>query len=198
MANKKIKHIVAKLLGESTEETLDIYDESALHATDIVDNLTSTDATKVLSAKQGKALNDSLSNSVWVQSGSTAIRTNSRKSLMISDDTAVTVWNNANLLYYLACVKYTSWGTSLSVTVHNNNIHGFLLINGDLFVVWMPSTSDINVIAHVTSGIFSKSGRGSCTFGPASSSSIYKLTRNGNTFTLTSTSSVAIVWIGTT
>lgn len=62
MANKKIKHIVAKLLGESTEETLDIYDESALHATDIVDNLTSTDATKVLSAKQGKALNDSLNN----------------------------------------------------------------------------------------------------------------------------------------
>lgn len=60
MANKKIKHIVAKLLGESTEETLDIYDESALHATDIVDNLTSTDATKVLSAKQGKALNDSI------------------------------------------------------------------------------------------------------------------------------------------
>lgn len=62
MANKKIKHIVAKLLGESTEETLDIYDESALHATDIVDNLTSTDATKVLSAKQGKALNDSITN----------------------------------------------------------------------------------------------------------------------------------------
>lgn len=60
MANKKIKHIVAKLLGETTEETLDIYDESALHATDIVDNLTSNDATKVLSAKQGKALNDSL------------------------------------------------------------------------------------------------------------------------------------------
>lgn len=62
MANKKIKHIVAKLLGETTEETLDIYDESALHATDIVDNLTSNDATKVLSAKQGKALNDSLAN----------------------------------------------------------------------------------------------------------------------------------------
>lgn len=62
MANKKIKHIVAKLLGETTEETLDIYDESALHATDIVDNLTSTDATKVLSAKQGKALNDSIGN----------------------------------------------------------------------------------------------------------------------------------------
>ena len=60
MANKKIKHIIAKLLGETTEETLDIYDESALHATDIVDNLTSNDATKVLSAKQGKALNDSI------------------------------------------------------------------------------------------------------------------------------------------
>lgn len=64
MANKKIKHIVAKLLGETTEETLDIYDESALHATDIVDNLTSNDATKVLSAKQGKALNDSLTSLV--------------------------------------------------------------------------------------------------------------------------------------
>ena len=64
MANKKIKHIVAKLLGETTEETLDIYDESALHATDIVDNLTSTDATKVLSAKQGKALNDSITSNV--------------------------------------------------------------------------------------------------------------------------------------
>lgn len=62
MANKKIKHIVAKLLGATTEETLDIYDESALHATDIVDNLTSNDATKVLSAKQGKALNDSITN----------------------------------------------------------------------------------------------------------------------------------------
>ena len=65
MANKKIKHIVAKLLGETTEETLDIYDESALHATDIVDNLTSNDATKVLSAKQGKALNDSLNKFGW-------------------------------------------------------------------------------------------------------------------------------------
>lgn len=68
MANKKIKHIVAKLLGATTEETLDIYDESALHATDIVDNLTSTDATKVLSAKQGKALNDSITSSLSSQS----------------------------------------------------------------------------------------------------------------------------------
>lgn len=64
MANRLIKHIVAKLVGASTEETFDIYDESALHSTDIVDNLLSTDATKVLSASQGKALNDSLENAL--------------------------------------------------------------------------------------------------------------------------------------
>lgn len=146
-------------------------------------------------------LNDSITpikSALKIQSGAVSIQTTDSKNLMIGSDTAVTVWNGSSLLFYLACVKYTGWGTSLSVTVHNNNIHGLLLVSGVLFVVWMPSTSDINVTAYGTSGTFTKSGQGSCTFGPGSSSSIYKLVRNGDAFTFTSSQSVAIAWIGAT
>ena len=61
MPNRKIKHIVAKLVGASTEETLDVYDIDAVHTSDVVNNLTTTNAGYVLDARQGKALNDSLS-----------------------------------------------------------------------------------------------------------------------------------------
>lgn len=98
MANKKIKHIVAKLLGATTEETLDIYDESALHATDIVDNLTSTDATKVLSAKQGKALNDSKVSSITA-SGTTVTYKNAAGTTLGTFTTQDSnTWNLANNL----------------------------------------------------------------------------------------------------
>lgn len=60
MANKKIKHVIAKLLGEDTTETLDIYDESALHAENIKNNLTTTNAGYALDARQGKALKDAV------------------------------------------------------------------------------------------------------------------------------------------
>lgn len=61
MANKKIKHVIAKLLGEDTTETLDIYDESALHAENIQNNLTTTEEGYALDARQGKALQDEIS-----------------------------------------------------------------------------------------------------------------------------------------
>lgn len=71
MANRLIKKITARLTGASTAETFDIYDDAAVHSTDVVDALTSTDATKVLSAKQGKALNDALvANTQTVTTGS--------------------------------------------------------------------------------------------------------------------------------
>ena len=62
MPNRKIKHIVAKLVGASTEETLDVYDVDAVHTSDIANNLTTTNEGYVLDARQGKALNDSLAN----------------------------------------------------------------------------------------------------------------------------------------
>lgn len=58
MANKKIKHVIAKILGEDTTETLDIYDESALHAENVKNDLTTTEEGYALDARQGKALKD--------------------------------------------------------------------------------------------------------------------------------------------
>ena len=74
MANKKISELV-ELLTVADDDYLPIVDASesdtkkikasnlvpsgVLTTSDIVDNLTSTDATKVLSAKQGKDLKDS-------------------------------------------------------------------------------------------------------------------------------------------
>ena len=57
---RKIKHIVAKLVGASEEETLDVYDVDALHSGNIANNLTTTSSGYVLDARQGKALNDNL------------------------------------------------------------------------------------------------------------------------------------------
>lgn len=70
MANRKIKHIVAKLVGASTEETLDVYDIDAVHTDMIANNLTTTNAGYVLDARQGKALNDSIAASKkWISLG---------------------------------------------------------------------------------------------------------------------------------
>lgn len=63
MPNRKIKHIVAKLVGASTEETLDVYDVDAIHTDKIYNALDQTAAGYVLDARQGKALNDSLARS---------------------------------------------------------------------------------------------------------------------------------------
>lgn len=62
MPNRKIKHIIAKLVGASTEETLDVYDVDAVHTDKIYNALDQTAAGYVLDARQGKALNDSLNN----------------------------------------------------------------------------------------------------------------------------------------
>lgn len=64
MANQKVKHIIAKLVGQSTESTLDVYDVDAVHTDKIANNLTTTSSGYVLDARQGKALNDSLTNSL--------------------------------------------------------------------------------------------------------------------------------------
>lgn len=64
MANQKVKHIIAKLVGQSTESTLDVYDVDAVHTDKIANNLTTTSSGYVLDARQGKALNDSLVNLV--------------------------------------------------------------------------------------------------------------------------------------
>lgn len=64
MPNRKIKHIVAKLVGATTEETLDVYDVDAIHIDKIANNLTTTTSGYVLDARQGKALSDSISESI--------------------------------------------------------------------------------------------------------------------------------------
>ena len=67
MANKKIKHIIAKLVGSSTEETMDVYDVDAVHTADVINNLTSnTEAAKKkpLSAYQGYVLNNNFNDSL--------------------------------------------------------------------------------------------------------------------------------------
>lgn len=66
MPNRKIKHIVAKLVGASTEETLDVYDVDAIHTDKIYNALDQTAAGYVLDARQGKALNDSLNNKMQI------------------------------------------------------------------------------------------------------------------------------------
>lgn len=67
MPNRKIKHIVAKLVGASTEETLDVYDVDAIHTDKIYNALDQTAAGYVLDARQGKALIDSLNNHIiWI------------------------------------------------------------------------------------------------------------------------------------
>lgn len=72
MPNRKIKHIVAKLVGASTEETLDVYDVDAVHTDKIYNGLDQTTDGYVLDARQGKALNDSLNSLLtWTSLGST-------------------------------------------------------------------------------------------------------------------------------
>lgn len=77
MANKKIKHIIAKLVGSSTEETMDVYDVDAVHTSDVINNLTSnTEAAKKkpLSAYQGYVLNNNLTKRFIIGSVTDQIR----------------------------------------------------------------------------------------------------------------------------
>ena len=60
MPNRKIKHIVAKLVGASTEETLDVYDVDAVHTDKIKNDLVTSTAGYVLDARCGKTLADQL------------------------------------------------------------------------------------------------------------------------------------------
>lgn len=55
---RKVKHIIAKLLGSSTEETLDVYDVDAVHKSDVTTSTVVTEAGKVLDARAGKTLRD--------------------------------------------------------------------------------------------------------------------------------------------
>lgn len=64
MPNRKIKHIIAKIVGANDEETLDVYDVDAIHTDRIVTNLTTNSDDYVLSASQGKVLNDRFGDSV--------------------------------------------------------------------------------------------------------------------------------------
>ena len=61
MPNRKIKHIIATLVGASQQETMDVYDVDAVHKADIKNNLTTTvTGTYALDAAQGKVLNDEI------------------------------------------------------------------------------------------------------------------------------------------
>lgn len=55
---RKVKHIIAKLLGSSTEETLDVYDVDAIHTSDVTASTVVTEAGKVLDARAAKTLRD--------------------------------------------------------------------------------------------------------------------------------------------
>lgn len=55
---RKVKHIIAKLLGSSTEETLDVYDVDAVHKADVTASTVVTEAGKVLDARGAKTLRD--------------------------------------------------------------------------------------------------------------------------------------------
>lgn len=55
---RKVKHIIAKLLGSSTEETLDVYDVDAVHKADVTSSTVVTEAGKVLDARAAKTLRD--------------------------------------------------------------------------------------------------------------------------------------------
>lgn len=56
-----ISGIVTSVNGKTDDVVLTAADLSALATTDVIDNLTTTDATKVLSANQGKVLDDKIS-----------------------------------------------------------------------------------------------------------------------------------------
>lgn len=61
MPNRKIKHIIATLVGASQQETMDVYDVDAVHKDDIKnDLLTTVTKTYALDAAQGKVLNDKI------------------------------------------------------------------------------------------------------------------------------------------
>ncbi len=64
MANKKVKHIIAKNTGTSATETLDVYDADALHIDNIRNNLSTSEPGYVLDARQGRELQKALSNSI--------------------------------------------------------------------------------------------------------------------------------------
>lgn len=77
MPNRKIKHIVAKLVGASTEETLDVYDVDAVHTDKIYNGLDQTTSGYVLDARQGKALSDSLAVNTASPTAGTSVTINS-------------------------------------------------------------------------------------------------------------------------
>ena len=58
MANEKISTFLATLYGGTTEQTFEMVDGTALHPADVVDNLTTDNMIKPLSANQGKVLNE--------------------------------------------------------------------------------------------------------------------------------------------
>jgi len=60
MPNRKIKHIIAKVVGAQSEETLDVYDVDAIHYDDVVNNYTTTETGKVLDGRMGKDIYDRL------------------------------------------------------------------------------------------------------------------------------------------
>lgn len=62
MPNRKIKHIVATLVGAQTEETLDVYDIDAVHKSDLTTALNVTESGKAADARALKTINDKFAN----------------------------------------------------------------------------------------------------------------------------------------
>ena len=83
------------------------------------------------------------------------------------------------------------WGKSVTCT----GGHGLLIVNTDLYIVWLASTNSINVTS--VGHWYSQSKESTFTFNYDSpSSSGVTLRRSGNSFTCTTTGNSTISWIG--
>ena len=84
------------------------------------------------------------------------------------------------------------WGTSLDCQGN----HGLLIINSDLFVVWLSATSNI-VVTSVGHWYFKETTNNVSTFSVASASGTgITLRRFGDKFTCTVSGNATITWIG--
>lgn len=82
---------------------------------------------------------------------------------------------------------HINWGTTLTVTPNGPQA---MIVDGSnaVIFVWIPSTSDVSAMVIRSNGnIFRKSGQNSITFGTTAEGTDYTITRNGSSFTLTST-----------
>jgi len=83
-----------------------------------------------------------------------------------------------------------SWGTTIGVTVKRT--HSLVCVGDNVLVlVWIPSTSDVNILAISPKGVVRKSGTGTLTTTDAETQMGFTITRNGSSFTLTTSANTS-------